>query len=59
VSLGPLSGIVTAASIGATGAPVGEAFTFSPDTHQIVAILPIGKIGHSEKLGSLRVPRRV
>ena len=36
---GPLLGIVTAASIGATGAPVGEAFTFSPDTHQIVAIM--------------------
>ena len=47
---GPLLGIVTAPSIGATGAPVGEAFTFSPDTHQIVAILPIGKISHSEKL---------
>jgi hypothetical protein len=47
---GPLSGIVTAASIGATGAPVGEAVTFSPDTNQIVAIVPIGKIGHSENL---------
>jgi hypothetical protein len=47
---GPLSGIVTAASIGATGAPVGEAETFSPDTHEIVAIVPIGKISHSEKL---------
>jgi len=39
-----------AASIGPQGAPVGEAFTFSPDTHQIVAIMPIGKISHSEKL---------
>lgn len=47
---GPLSGIVTATSIGATGAPVGEAVTFSPDTQQIVAIVPIGKISHSENL---------
>jgi len=47
---GPLSGIVTAASIGATGAPVGEAVTFSPDTQEIVAIVPIGKIRHSENL---------
>jgi hypothetical protein len=47
---GPLSGIVTAASIGATGVPVGEAVTFSPDTNQIVAIVPIGKISHSENL---------
>jgi hypothetical protein len=47
---GPLSGIAMAASIAANGAPVGEAETFLPDAHQVVAIVPIGKISHTENL---------